>query len=356
MLIGEVAQRCGVSARMLRHYDSLGLVQPTGRTVGGYREYTTDDVRRIFYVEGLRTLGLSLRQIGRTLEDPGFSPSTMVGELIRRTKEDLRQQQELLDRLRTVEAAEPSAWADVARVVDLLHGLGSPHAARRQQAVFASVEQETVPAELLARAVLMEAETNVAGALRWALARANDHGDAVDVLATALTSDDVEVRQRAVRALAELPGDEVTVALTSALADPDSAVRSPAALAAAARGVTSAVPTLVEMVVTGPNDVEAAEQLAALAQDPTMTDQIMGALTDELAAHPNEPVIRLRLVQAFAELPGAVAGDTLRQLATDGDRQVALTAAALASIVEEVPAETARPGNVAPGQQPSTMH
>ncbi len=58
MLIGEVAERSGVSPRMLRHYDALGLVSPTARTAGGYREYTSDDLRRLFHVESLRTLGL----------------------------------------------------------------------------------------------------------------------------------------------------------------------------------------------------------------------------------------------------------------------------------------------------------
>ena len=48
MLIGEVARRSGVSTRMLRHYDALGLVRPTGRTVGGYREYSAEDIRGIF--------------------------------------------------------------------------------------------------------------------------------------------------------------------------------------------------------------------------------------------------------------------------------------------------------------------
>ncbi len=65
MLIGEVARRSGVSTRMLRHYESLGLVRPTGRTVGGYREYSAVDIRRIFQVESLRSLGMSLRQIAR---------------------------------------------------------------------------------------------------------------------------------------------------------------------------------------------------------------------------------------------------------------------------------------------------
>ncbi|WP_280488371.1 MerR family transcriptional regulator, partial [Nocardia farcinica] len=100
MLIGEVARRSGVSARMLRHYDALGLVRPTGRTVGGYREYSPADIRRIFHVEGLRTLGLSLSQIARALDDPGFAPATLVGDLIRKTEERLHREQELLDRLR----------------------------------------------------------------------------------------------------------------------------------------------------------------------------------------------------------------------------------------------------------------
>ncbi|NUT51024.1 MAG: MerR family DNA-binding transcriptional regulator, partial [Saccharothrix sp.] len=60
MLSGDVSRHSGVSTRMLRHYDALGLVRPTGRTVGGYREYSAEDVRRIFHVEGLRSLGLSL--------------------------------------------------------------------------------------------------------------------------------------------------------------------------------------------------------------------------------------------------------------------------------------------------------
>lgn len=105
MLIGEVARRSGVSTRMLRHYDSLGLVRPTGRTVGGYREYSAEDIRRIFHMESLRSLGLSLRQIGRALEDPAFAPSALVGDLIRRTEDRLKREQELLERLRTVDAS-----------------------------------------------------------------------------------------------------------------------------------------------------------------------------------------------------------------------------------------------------------
>ncbi|MEU4344422.1 MerR family transcriptional regulator [Nocardia sp. NPDC023852] len=333
MLIGEVARRSGVSARMLRHYDTLGLVRPTGRTVGGYREYSPDDIRRIFHVEGLRSLGLSLSQIGRALDDFGFTPSTLVGDLIRKTEERLNRERELLEHLRMVDAAEPSGWQDVLRIVELLHGLGSPSAARRQQAALAPADDLSMPAELLAEAVLTETDPNVAGALRWALARAG--GDGVASVASGMASEDVDIRRRAVLALAELPGDEATAALTDALGDADTTIRRHAALALGARGVTLAVPALVGTVVEGPNDVEAAELLGKLARDAKWADWILGALVDELTAHAADPAVRMRLTQALAEMPGTIALEILQQLAYDNDRVVALIASALAKTLEE---------------------
>jgi DNA-binding transcriptional MerR regulator len=327
VLIGEVARRSGVSARMLRHYDALGLVRPTGRTVGGYREYRPADIRRIFQVEGLRSLGLSLREIGRALDDPGFTPSALVGDLIRNTEDRLHRERELLERLRTVDAAGPSDWRDVLRLVELLHGLGSENAARRQQVILSPADEMPLPADLLAAAVLTEPDPNVAGALRWALARTG--GDGVASMASALRSEDARVRRRAVQALAELSGDDVNTLLADALGDPDSTVRRRAALAAGARGLTQAIPALVDIVVEGPNDVEAAELLGAFAGDARWADRIMSALEAELIAHEANPVIRLRLTQALAEMPGAIALPTLQGLVHDGDRAVALLASAL---------------------------
>ncbi|MFI5844719.1 HEAT repeat domain-containing protein [Catenuloplanes sp. NPDC051500] len=328
MLIGEVARRSGVSARMLRHYDSLGLVRPSGRTVGGYREYTTGDIRRIFHVEGLRSLGLSLRQIARTLDDPAFTPSALVGDLVVQAEARLRQQRELLGRLRTVDAAGPADWQHVARIVELLHGLGSPSAERRQQAVLA----DHAPAELLADAVLTEADPYVAGALRWALARAGGAGAAG--LAPGLASDDAGVRRRAVLALGELHDDDATALLTAALDDPDPAVRGPAALALGARGATSAVPALLTLVADGPNDVEAAELLGALAGNPSWGARIIAALVARLADPDAGAAVRSRLTQALAEMPGTIALDALRLLAQDTDRPVALLASALTKAAE----------------------
>ncbi|MFD5248881.1 MerR family transcriptional regulator [Amycolatopsis sp. NPDC058340] len=326
MLIGEVARRSGVSSRMLRHYDSLGLVRPTGRTFGGYREYSDEDIRRIFHVESLRSLGLSLREIGRALEDPAFEPSDLVRDLIRRTEERLNREQELLDRLRAVDGSAPTGWEGVLRIVELLHGLNSPHAARRQQAVLSPAEDAPVPTELLAGAVLAEADPNVAGALRWALARAG--GDGVASLASGARSENVDVRRRAILAIAAMPGAEATAALAEALGDADPAVRARAALALGARGEDTAVPELVRMVVEGTTDVEAAEVLGALARDDGTAGRIMSALTGELATA--EPAARIRLTQALVEMPPALALDVLRDLAEDDDRTVALLASALA--------------------------
>ncbi len=331
MLIGEVARRSGVSTRMLRHYDALGLVRPSGRTVGGYREYADDDIRRIFHVESLRTLGLSLRQIGRILDDPGFSPSALIGDLIKETETRLSREQELLKRLRTVDASEPAEWEGVLRIVELLRGLGSPNAARRQQAALA--QEAEVPAPLLAEAILAESDPHVAGALRWALARA-DH-DVVASLAPGLGSEDADVRRRAVLALAELPGDEAAGMLVDALKDRDALVRRRAALSLGSRGRFEAVAVLVAMVVDGANDVEAAEVLGALARDPDRAGRIRNVLVGELAAPSAAAAVRMRLVQAFAEMPAAVALDVLRGLADDEDRNVARTASALARMFEE---------------------
>ncbi|EHR51130.1 putative transcriptional regulator [Saccharomonospora marina XMU15] len=331
MLIGEVARRCGVSARMLRHYDSLGLVRPTGRTVGGYREYREADIRRILHVEGLRSLGLSLRQVGRALEDPSFAPATLISDLIERTEDRLKREQELLERLRAIETSAPAGWQGVLRTVELLHGLNSPSAAHRQQAVLAPAEDRPVPAELLAKAVLGESDPNVAGALRWALARAGGAG--VASVASGVYSENVDIRRRAVLAIAQLPGDESTAVLTDALGDSDTTVRARAALALGRRGETAAVPTLVDLVLAGRNDVEAAEVLGRLSLESGCQDWITGSLVDQLAAHADSAV-RIRLTQALVELPGARARSALRELAQDDDRAVARIASALAGALE----------------------
>ncbi|MCX4681131.1 MerR family transcriptional regulator [Streptomyces sp. NBC_01433] len=326
MLIGEVARRSGVSARMLRHYESLGLVRPSGRTGSGYREYSGEDIRRIFHVESLRSLGLSLREIGRALEDPG-TPSALVGDLIRQTRERIAAETELLTRLLRIDAADPADWEDVLQVVALLQALGSKSADARQRAALSSADEIPVPVEALVEAALSETEPNVAGALRWALARSGDGGPAL--LAEGLGSPVAAVRQRAVQSLAEMPGDEATAQLRDALAGPDVVVRGYAALALGTRGVADAVPTLIDMIVEGKNDTDAGDALSVLASDHATADRIATGLVERLAHDATQAPARGWLTQALAGIPGTTASRALVELSHDGDRAVALTAAYL---------------------------
>jgi DNA-binding transcriptional MerR regulator len=324
VLIGDVARRSGVSARMLRHYDSLGLVRPTGRTGSGYREYSDDDIRRIFHIESLRSLGLSLREVGRALDDPGFTPAGLVDDLIEQTRQRIADETELLTRLRRIGGAEPSDWADVLQVVALLQALGSPSPDSRQRAALSSADDVAVPVEALVEAALHETDANVAGALRWALARSGDGG--VALLADGLGSPLAEVRKRAVQAIAEIAGDAATALLRDALGDADIAVRRCAALALGTRGVVAAVPTLIDMIVENAGDADAADALSALAGDPALADHIATRLVDCLAEGTGGAPARQRLTQALADIPGNAASRALTALAQDEDRAVALTA------------------------------
>ncbi|WP_329204258.1 MerR family transcriptional regulator [Streptomyces sp. NBC_00683] len=327
MLIGEVARRSGVSARMLRHYESLGLVRPSGRTGSGYREYSGEDIRRIFHIESLRSLGLSLREIGRALDDPGFTPSALVGDLIRQTHERIAAETELLTRLRRIDAADPAGWEDVLQVVVLLQALGSKSADARQRAALSSVGEVPVPVDALVEAALSETDPIVAGALRWALARSGDGGSAL--LAEGLRSPVAAVRERAVQSLAEMPDDEAAAGLRDALANHDAVVRGHAALALGTRGMADAVPTLIDMIVEGRNDTDAADALSVLAKDTATADRIATGLVERLAHDTAEASARGRLTQALAGIPGTRASRALEELSQDADPAVGLTAAYL---------------------------
>ncbi len=66
--IGEVAARAAVSARTLRYYEELGLLAPTGRSAGGARRYSEDDVTRLLRIRELQeVLGFDLCAIGDVL-------------------------------------------------------------------------------------------------------------------------------------------------------------------------------------------------------------------------------------------------------------------------------------------------
>lgn len=322
MRISELAKRSGISPRMLRHYDALGLVKPSGRTMAGYREYSEADVWRLFQVESLRTLGLGLAEAGRALDQQPPGPDALIDELISRSQQRLAAEQELLARLGAVRAALPADWPKVLEVVQLLNKLDSAHAPMRQRAAFDAAASGAPLAERVAQALLQEQEPNVAGALRWALGRTEGAG--IKVLGAALRSPETEVRERAVLALAALGGAEALDLLRSLLADPAAPLRYRVARLLGAQGAHEAIPLLVEQIAAGDHDVEAADILAALTGDPAAAEQIVPLFSAAVAE--GQAKARLRITQALAEIPGAETTALLARLAADPAPEVARNA------------------------------
>ncbi len=61
--IGEVAETVGLSLRTIRHWDEVGLVPPSGRSAGGFRLYTDDDIDRLRLAKRMKPLGFPLEEM-----------------------------------------------------------------------------------------------------------------------------------------------------------------------------------------------------------------------------------------------------------------------------------------------------
>jgi DNA-binding transcriptional MerR regulator len=341
MLIGEVAGRTGVSVRMLRYYDAHGLVSPSQRTGGGYRDYSRADLERLMKVESLRSLGMGVSEVRAALDDPGLDVGSVIDRLRQETLQRIDEEQALLaqlDSLRDGRASTPDSWDDVLAVTSLLTALRSGRPADRQTAALRSIPGRATGT--LVTSYLEEPDPNVAGTLRWSLTRAGE--DAVPALVARIDSANAQTRLRIVEALAAVAGAggaaaATRTALRTLADDPEPAVRSRAVLSLAHR--TDQTPDehltshLVSMVTEGDHDVDAAEALDTLCRrHPGAGEAVVEQLVAAGAAGATgSAAARLRAVQALAELADTVAAalPALAGFAADPDQTVARTALAL---------------------------
>lgn len=126
--IGDAARASGVSAKMIRHYESIGLLKEAKRTEAGYRVYGADDVRVLQFIHRARALGFSLEQIGKLLslwQDKGRA-SADVRALARTHIDELnRKIAEMEAMRRTLEALAASCHGDARSSCPILDDLAA---------------------------------------------------------------------------------------------------------------------------------------------------------------------------------------------------------------------------------------
>jgi len=97
--VGELARRTGLTVRALHHYDSIGLLRPSGRSDSGYRLYSRDDVARLHGIQTLRRMGLPLADVARLLDGGAVTLPVLLARQIGTLDQEIAQAQALRERL-----------------------------------------------------------------------------------------------------------------------------------------------------------------------------------------------------------------------------------------------------------------
>lgn len=137
MNIGEAAAASGVSAKMIRYYESIELLRPAAREANGYRVYTDVDVHTLRFVRRARDLGFSIEQIRRLVSlwrDPK-RPSARVKAIATEHVVGLKRKiLELQSMVSALESLARRCHGDHRPECPILEDLeGAPRSARRSR-------------------------------------------------------------------------------------------------------------------------------------------------------------------------------------------------------------------------------
>jgi MerR family copper efflux transcriptional regulator len=126
--IGDAAKASGVTAKMIRHYESIGLIGAARRTDSNYRLYNQQDVQVLQFIHRARALGFSLDQVGDLLAlwRDKHRASADVRALARRHIEELNTKiAELESMRRTLERLAASCHGDARSACPILDDLAA---------------------------------------------------------------------------------------------------------------------------------------------------------------------------------------------------------------------------------------
>ena len=115
MKIGEASARSGISERMIRHYEKIGLIAPAARRDSGYRDYDERDVHSLRFIGRSRDLGFGIEEIGQLLalwQDRARSSADVKALALARAAELKRKARELDAMRRTLERLAADCHGD----------------------------------------------------------------------------------------------------------------------------------------------------------------------------------------------------------------------------------------------------
>ncbi|MEO8547376.1 MAG: Cu(I)-responsive transcriptional regulator [Sphingomicrobium sp.] len=127
MKIGQVATASGVSQRMIRHYEKIGLIPPAGRRESGYRDYDQRDLHTLRFIGRARDLGFGIDEIGRLLalwNDRGRASADVKALATAKAAELQRKSRALDEMRRSLEHLAASCHGDDRPECPILGELG----------------------------------------------------------------------------------------------------------------------------------------------------------------------------------------------------------------------------------------